>query len=83
MLWVVLKEVKCVPLVVEAYGDWEITASETFTRIARRLVIHSTHPTLNSGTKRYRHLAYPEMSHTSEDILQFFSNRILHKLTVF
>ena len=39
MLWVVLKEVKCVPLVVEAYGDWEITASGTFSRIARRLVI--------------------------------------------
>ena len=49
MLWVVLKEVKCVPLVVEAFGDWEITASGTFSRIARRLHGHTpTHRTLNS-----------------------------------
>ena len=48
MLWVVLKEVKCVPLVVEAYGDWEITASGTFSRIARRLSSTPTHRTLNS-----------------------------------
>ena len=48
MLYVVLKEVKCVPLIVEAYGDWEITASETFSRIARPLVIHPTHLTQNS-----------------------------------
>ena len=49
MLWVVLKEVKCVPLVVEAYGDWEITASETSSRIARCLWSSTpTHPTLNS-----------------------------------
>ena len=31
----------CVPLVVEAYGGWGITAKETFSRIARRLAIHS------------------------------------------
>ena len=49
LLWVVLKEVKCVPLVVEAYGDWELTASETFSRIARHLWSSTpTHPTLNS-----------------------------------
>ena len=27
----------CVPLVVEAYGGWGITAKETFSRIVRRL----------------------------------------------
>ena len=31
----------CVPLVVEAYGGWGITAKETLSRIARRLAIHS------------------------------------------
>ena len=31
----------CVPFVVEAYGDWGITGKETFSRIARRLAIHS------------------------------------------
>ena len=40
---VVLKELGwiCVPLVVEAYGGWGITAKETLSRIARRLAIHS------------------------------------------
>ena len=31
----------CVPLVVEAYGGWGITAREALSRIARRLAIHS------------------------------------------
>ena len=31
----------CVPLVVEAYGGWGITANETFSRTARRFAIHS------------------------------------------
>ena len=31
----------CVPLVVGAYGGWGITANEIFSRIARRLAIHS------------------------------------------
>ena len=31
----------CVPLVVEAYGGWGITAKEALSRIARRLAIHS------------------------------------------
>ena len=31
----------CVPLIVEAYGGWGITAKETLSRIARHLAIHS------------------------------------------
>ena len=62
----------CITICMYVFGVEINRLSVAQNRITYRCMVHLTEVT-----------PYPEMSHTSEDILQFFSNRILHKLTVF
>ena len=68
-------------------AEWDETfATNLFDRIIHLWITIRGFSYASAWIERHKNakkISYPEMSHTSEDILQFFSNRILHKLTVF